>query len=246
MGHSPRAEQIIGTPVVAAIFSAALLTGCVSTTVPQTQQVASKPSAPAMSLAQAQAKLAPVKARVEPVAERECRARTNSSTNCDYNIFVDSDLNKAANAYQTVDKNGRPLLVFTASLIAETRNTDELAFVMGHEAAHHVAGHLTQTQNDAVTGAILGAVLMSVVGGNAAAVEAAMDLGGTVGARSFSKSYELEADALGTVIAHKAGYNPVRGAEFFNRIADPGDQFLGTHPPNKSRMETVRRTAAGL
>lgn len=233
-------------PFASLICVAAFLAGCVTTTTQQRPQSAPKPAAPTMSLSQAQAKLAPIKARMEPVAERECRARTKPSTNCDYKIFVDENLNQPANAYQTVDKSGRPLLVFTAALIADTRNTDELAFVMGHEAAHHVAGHLTQTQNDALTGAIFGAVLASVAGGNSAAIEAAMDLGANVGARSFSKGYELEADALGTVIAHKAGYNPVRGAEFFNRIPDPGDRFLGTHPPNKARMETVRRTAAGL
>ena len=77
-------------------------------------------------------------------------------------------------------------------------------------------------------------------------MDAAVDLGASVGARSYSKDYELEADAIGTVIAHQAGYDPVRGAAYFTRIADPGDRFLGTHPPNARRIETVRRVAAGL
>ena len=51
---------------------------------------------------------------------------------------------------------------------------------------------------------------------------------------------------MGAVIAHKAGYDPVLGAEFFNRIPDPGDRFLGTHPPNAERIRTVRRVAATL
>ncbi|HAB36898.1 MAG TPA: peptidase M48, partial [Rhodobacteraceae bacterium] len=33
---------------------------------------------------------------------------------------------------------------------------------------------------------------------------------------------------------------------FFNRIPDPGNRFLGTHPPNSQRIATVERTAAGL
>ena len=57
---------------------------------------------------------------------------------------------------------------------------------------------------------------------------------------------ELEADALGTIIAHEAGFDPLRGAAFFERIPDPGNQFLGTHPPNAARIETVRRVAASL
>ena len=61
-----------------------------------------------------------------------------------------------------------------------------------------------------------------------------------------SKEFELEADALGTIITSRAGYQPVVGAQFFNRIPDPGNRFLGTHPPNSQRIATVERTAAGL
>ena len=32
----------------------------------------------------------------------------------------------------------------------------------------------------------------------------------------------------------------------YNRVPDPGDRFLGTHPANAERVEAVRRTAAGL
>ncbi|MGX9350961.1 M48 family metalloprotease [Shimia sp. W99] len=225
-----------------------LIAGCVSTT---SDPAPSKPAptraaTPAISLDEANRRLAPVKSRLEPVAERECRQRTRQNTNCDYAISVDKRLNLPANAYQTEDRSGRPLIIFTAALIAQTRNQDELAFVMGHEAAHHVAGHLNRTQQDALAGAAVGAILASVMGGNAEMVDLAMNVGADVGARSFSKEYELEADALGTVIAHRAGYDPVRGAEFFNRIPDPGDQFLGTHPPNKARMAIVRQTAAKL
>ncbi|MEL7094470.1 MAG: M48 family metalloprotease, partial [Pseudomonadota bacterium] len=78
------------------------------------------------------------------------------------------------------------------------------------------------------------------------AVQSAANVGATVGARTYSKDFELEADATGTVIAKQAGYNPVRGAEYFNRIPDPGDVFLGTHPPNAQRVAIVKKTAAGL
>ncbi len=238
----------IGSSLVCLVLLGGLVAGCVSTTSSSapTAAPAARQQAANISHSQARSRLAPITARVEPVAERECRARTNSGTDCDYLISVDSRTELAANAYQTVDKNGRPLIVFTTALIAQTGNADELAFVMGHEAAHHIAGHLTRQQNNAMTGAALSGILVAALGGNADAVEAAMDLGAGVGARSYSKNFELEADALGTVIAHKAGYDPVRGAEFFNRIADPGDRFLGTHPPNAARMEIVRRTAAGL
>jgi hypothetical protein len=48
------------------------------------------------------------------------------------------------------------------------------------------------------------------------------------------------------VIAHDAGYDPIVGVAFFSQIPDPGNRFLGTHPPNAQRVATVRRVAAGL
>jgi predicted Zn-dependent protease len=182
---------------------------------------------------------------VEPVAESECRART-SNVNCDFRIVVDDRAGQPPNAFQTLDKSGRPIVVFTIGLIEDARNRDELAFVLGHEAAHHIAGHIERQQQNAVAGAVIAGSLAVLLGGNADAVEVAQQRGAQVGARTYSKDFELEADALGTVIAKRAGYDPVRGAEFFARIPDPGNRFLGTHPPNSQRIETVKRVAAGL
>lgn len=182
---------------------------------------------------------------VEPVAERECR-RLAPRANCDFQIVVDDRPGQPPNAFQTVDRNGRPILAFNLALIASVENADELAFVMGHEAAHHMLGHLGRTQQNAAVGAVILSGLVALGGADAAAVQSAEQIGASLGARTYSKDFELEADQLGTVITARAGYDPVRGAQFFNRIPDPGNRFLGTHPPNAARMEIVRRTAAGL
>lgn len=208
------------------------------TSAAQPQQSRVQPASVPRSFAQ-------VARTVEPVAERECRARTTGMS-CDFLIRVDTRPGQPANAFQTLDRSGRPLIVFTSALIEDTRNKDEIAFVMGHEAAHHIRGHIARSQQNAVAGAVIAGSLAVLLGGNSAAIDAAQRSGAQIGARSYSKEFELEADALGTVITARAGYNPVRGAEFFRRIPDPGDRFLGTHPPNAQRIEVVRRTAAGL
>ena len=172
--------------------------------------------------------------RLEPVAERECRRRA-PSLNCDFLIVVDDRAGQPANAFQTVDETGRPIIAFTIALIADARNTDEIAFVMAHEAAHHIENHLEQQRRNATLGAVVFGQLAGVTGGDS-----------DVGARTYSKDFELEADRLGTIIAARAGYDPLRGVEFFFRVPDPGDQFLGTHPPNAQRVEIVRQTAANL
>ncbi len=183
---------------------------------------------------------------VEPVAERECRNRA-PQLNCDFRIVVDDRPGMPPNAFQTVDAAGRPIIAITLSLIADVRNADELAFVMGHEAAHHVAGHLGRQRQNATLGAtVFGQLAGSIGGANPDSVRVAQELGAAVGVRTFSKEFELEADALGTIIAARAGFDPVRGSDYFLRIPDPGHRFLGTHPPSAERRALVRRTAAQL
>jgi predicted Zn-dependent protease len=183
--------------------------------------------------------------RVEPVAEQVCREQKPRG-NCDFLIVVDDRPGVPPNAFQTLDRTGRPVIGFTLPLIADARNQDELAFVLGHEAAHHIAGHIPQAQARASEGALVGGLLGALGGLDQQSVDTLAQLGATVGARRFSKEFELEADALGTVIAARAGYDPVRGAAFFNRIPDPGDRFLGSHPPNADRIRVVQATAARI
>ena len=195
-----------------------------------------------LSASQAQANFRAVVRQVEPVAERECRARA-PDLNCDFKIVVENNPRLPPNAFQTLDRSGRPSIGFTISLIQDARIRDEIAFVMGLETAHHIARHLQKQRQTAVGGAILGGLVAAGLGLD---VNAGQQLGGTVGARAYSKENELEADALGTVIAKRAGYDPLKGAQFFRRIPDPGDQFLGTHPPNAERIQTVRRVNSQL
>lgn len=181
---------------------------------------------------------------VEPIAESECRARAPNA-NCDFRIVVDDRVGLPPNAYQTLDDAGRPIIAFTIPLIVEVRNRDEMAFILAHEAAHHIEGHLMRQRQNADVGAAVFGQLAGVIGGsNPEAILAAQEFGAALGARTYSKDFELEADALGTIIAATAGYNPLRGADFFFRIPDPGNSFLGTHPANADRVATVQRTAA--
>lgn len=183
--------------------------------------------------------------RVEPVAEGTCRARTRGVP-CDFRIVIDTRPDAPPNAFQSVDAYGQPVIAFTLSLVESTRNLDEIAFIAGHEAAHHILGHIPLRQRNAEMAQILAGLTAALGGADAAGVARAQSLGAAIGARQFSQEFELQADALGTEIAFLAGFDPVLGAAFFSRLPDPGNRFLGTHPPNAARLETVRRTAAAL
>lgn len=231
-------------PILLMLVLGACTPVVVQTTAPRpVVQPTTQTDLPRLSERQAVNNFEAVVRRVEPVAEQYCRTRSRQQ-NCDFRIVVDNRPNRGVNAFQTLDPNGRPIIGFTIPLIAEARNRDELAFVMAHEAAHHIRGHIARQQQNAALGGFLIGSLAEALG--ATDLESAQRLGATVGARTYSKDFELEADALGTQITAAAGFDPLRGAEFFFRIPDPGDRFLGTHPPNADRLRTVQRVAAGL
>lgn len=186
-----------------------------------------------------------VVSRVEPMVEDICRARTRN-VNCDFRIVIDDRPGQGPNAFQTLDEGGRPILGFNLALIADARNPDEIAFVLGHEASHHILGHIPQQQQTAMAGAMMAGILAQATGADPTAVQSAQRIGATVGARRYSRGFELEADALGAEIAYLAGYDPVLGAGFFDRLPDPGDQFLGSHPPNEQRKAQVAAVVARL
>ena len=188
---------------------------------------------------------ASVVAVVEPVGEDLCR-RYRPQFNCDFEVVVYKKNPNLVNAFQTIRSNGRPLVVFSQGLIENARNEDELAFVLGHEMAHHLEGHLYQQYQTARSGAERFGGLISLVGASDRLVRNAEHFGARLGGQKFSKTYELEADRLGTWIATIAGYDALRGAAFFMRMSDLGDQLLGTHPPNQARVETVRKAMANL
>ncbi|MGP3695904.1 M48 family metalloprotease [Rhodobacter sp. NSM] len=226
-----------------------VLAGCAAPMGPQATglpafQPATDPG-PFVTAGDAERAFPEVVSRVEPVAEAICRERTRGVP-CDFQIAVDPRPGLDPNAFQTLDAQGRPVIGLTLSLITDARNVDELAFVVGHETAHHILGHIPRQRETALTGAVLAGVLAQMGGADEQTIRSMQDFGANVGARSYSKNFELEADGLGTEIAIRAGYDPIHGAQFFTRLPDPGDTFLGSHPPNAQRIAVVRRSAESL
>ncbi|SLN22075.1 M48 family metallopeptidase [Ruegeria meonggei] len=183
--------------------------------------------------------------KVGKEARAECLRQAKVS-NCDFTILVDLNPRAPANAFQTVDDRDQPVIIFTRAMIQSAQNADELAFVMGHEAAHHVLGHIGRQTQNAKESAVIFGDLGKLYGEDGKDLERSQKLGAEVGTQINVKEFELEADQLGTIITHNAGYNPLVGAKYFARIPDPGDRFLGTHPPNAQRVQIVLDTARQL
>ena len=224
------------------LFAAIALSGCVQVVAP----VAPPPQQDIAARArQAVQNFDEVVRRVEPVAEQVCREETPDQP-CDFAIYVDRSPQSGVNAFHTLDPAGRPAIIFTLGLIAVARNTDELAFIMGHEAGHHIGRHLPLGQMQAAQGARVFSDIARARGASAVEVNEAAQIGAFVASREFGQRAELEADAIGTIIAERAGYSALVGSEFFTRIPDPAREFLSTHPPNAARIDVVRRTLRTL
>jgi predicted Zn-dependent protease len=233
-------------PLALALLAALSLAACVPSVAPTAPRTAAPTEAELAARArQAVLNFDEVVTRVEPVAEQVCREETPDQP-CDFVIYVDRAPESGVNAFHTLDAQGQPAIIFTLGLIAVARNTDELAFIMGHEAAHHIARHIPMGQRRAAQGAEAFARIAQARGAGPAEIGEAAQIGAFVASREFGQQAELEADAIGTIIAARAGYDPLVGAEFFTRIPDPAREFLSTHPPNAARIRIVRQTLAAL
>lgn len=195
--------------------------------------------------------------RVEPHAEAMCRQET-PDRDCDLIIRVDLDPRQPANAFQTVNSDG-PLIIVTGALLQGTKNDDEVAFVMGHEAGHHIAKHIDKQQQQQLAGALILGVAAAYAGSGSYQtqyqaqqnIETAMNAGAAIGGVAYSQTYELEADMLGAYIAEAAGYDAENGSLLFARReggnirGENGAMSLwSTHPRSPQRIATVRYAVA--
>ena len=129
------------------------------------------------------------------------------------------------NAFVT---GGKYIYVFTG-LLKQAGTDDELAFVLGHEIGHSLLKQNLRQKDDITT--TLGglATLIAAI----AAKNSLKDVQAVtqaVGAE-YSRTDEEEADALAVAIAWRAGFDPLRGVDFFSR---------GAKQAHKSQEETMQ------
>ncbi|MCK0140019.1 M48 family metalloprotease [Aliiroseovarius sp. F47248L] len=197
--------------------------------------------------------------RVQPVARKLCETELAQGKNIDCNVRIEIDTEmEVRNAYFTyLEKNNqKPVIRFSVPILRDAASDDEVAFVMGHEYGHLIGQHIQKGEQQAMAGALILGAIAAYGNAQAASVGAYYDpnsvdnsvrLGAALGQRAFSQTYELESDMIGTRIAAAAGYDPVKGAQFFARDeaarSSAGQlSFWGTHPADEKRMEVVIAT----
>jgi len=134
--------------------------------------------------------------------------------------------------------------VYTGLLKVATSD-DELAVVMGHEAAHAIAKHGAERMSRGVATQIAFGVASATGEIDPAIVEAAAVAYGALGETAFSRSEESEADEIGLMIAADAGFDPRSAVGFWKKMSAVGGEkppeFLSTHPSDEKRANRLAK-----
>jgi len=138
-----------------------------------------------------------------------------------------------------------------SGILPLTQDETGLAVVLGHETshalAHHGAERLSRMQlmqlGEAGILAAVGAAKPQAV----QMVGAALGLGAQLGVElPFSRTQESEADHIGLLLMAKAGYDPSRAVDFWQRMIAYGKgkeppAFLSDHPSSADRVAAIQR-----
>lgn len=124
-------------------------------------------------------------------------------------------------------------------LLKVAASDDELAIVMGHEAAHAIARHGGERMSRAMAVEIAAGIAGATGEVNPELVDGLLAGYGALGETAFSRNEEAEADQIGLMIAADAGYDPRAAVAFWKKMSALGGQkppeFLSTHPSDETR-----------
>lgn len=124
---------------------------------------------------------------------------------------------------------GTQMFFFKGALDA-TKSDDEVAAIIGHEIAHVAANHVYEQQSY---------TLAARLQGSKSAARSSFQ-------SAFTYKNEEEADAIGTLYAALAGYDPYAASRLWQRMYDSKGDFSAMkldHPINSARASSARALA---
>lgn len=149
------------------------------------------------------------------------------------------------------------LMIVHTGLLLRTRNEAELAAVLGHEIGHYLRRHSYQRMVDIVekTNFLVFFQIALAAGGVPGPVGQASQFALLGSIAAFSRDNEREADGYGSLLLHRAGYDPRAAANIWARITreneardedEQGPIFFASHPQTTERQEVLTELGAML
>ncbi len=135
-------------------------------------------------------------------------------------------------------------IAFFSGILSRLRlSDDEVAVIMGHEAAHALLEHARERMAKS-TGTTVGLRMLAAVFGLGGIGDVAAQYGSQLLGLKFSRDDESEADALGLLLAARAGYDPRAGVALWQKMASANagkapPQWLSTHPAGPERIKDI-------
>ena len=149
---------------------------------------------------------------------------------------------------------GGKIVMFSG--ILSIANTEErVAFILGHEMAHALLDHsrtrasVESAKNTIATAGYFGSFILDIFGMGAvgditrASINAANIGSDFLFVKPFGRGHELEADRLGMLIIHWAGYDISGIPAFWESMSQRGANdfdFFSTHPSDDKRIANMK------
>jgi predicted Zn-dependent protease len=131
------------------------------------------------------------------------------------------------------------LIVVNRGVVDHAANEEEACFVLAHEMGHQAADHVAASRRNRTIGALVGRVLFN-----------APDVGAVIGAISYSKEQEREADYLAALILYRAGVDLDKARGMLVTMARLSRQMntslFDTHPAGPERIAGWDRAVAEI
>lgn len=147
-------------------------------------------------------------------------------------------------------------IVMFSGILSVANTEEKIAFILGHEMAHALLDHARtrisaqNTQNALAGAAWIGSIAMDLVGlGELGSLTRVATNVASIGSQFFlmnpwGRDQELEADRLGMMIIHWAGYDVSGIPAFWQDMSGQNlneHDFFSTHPADSKRIATMHQ-----
>lgn len=152
-------------------------------------------------------------------------------------------------------------IVMFSGILSIANTEEKIAFILGHEMAHALLDHsrtrasVESVKNTALTATYFGSFILDIFGMGAvgditrASLNAANIGSDFLFVKPFGRNQELEADRLGMLIIHWAGYDINQIPAFWESMSQKGGnnfEFFSTHPSDEKRIANMKSLIAEI